>query len=102
MGMHPDRGIDAGDACTQGHYGLGFFQVTPDLEELRDPSRCRTGNDGIAIITIALRVDVAVWINDACSLYPSPWAGSIARLASAEGYGMIGPHIAATLTHLKE
>jgi hypothetical protein len=83
MGMHPDRSIDAGDACTQGHYGPGFFQVTPDLEELRDPGGCRTGNDGIAVILIALRIDVAVRINHACSLYQSPWAVSIACLASA-------------------
>src|SRR5712691_10260061 len=100
--MHPNRGINAGDACTQSHHGPGFFQVTPGLEKLRDPGGCRTDNDGIAVITIALRIDVAVRINHACSLCPASWAVSIARLASAEGYGMIGPQIAATLTHTKE
>src|SRR5262245_21493995 len=102
MGMHPDRGIDAGDARTQSHHGLGFFQVTPDLEKLGHSGGRRTGNDGTAVITTAVHVDMAVRINHTCSLYRAPWAVSIARLASAWGYGMIGPHIAATLTHLKE
>ena len=68
MGMHPDCGIDAGDVCAQGHHGPRFFQVAPDLEKLGNSGGCRTGNDGIAVITIALRVDVAVRINHACSL----------------------------------
>ena len=83
MGMHPDRGIDARDARTQGHHGPGFFQITPDLEKLGDPGGRRTSNDGITVITIALRVDVAMRINHACSLPQSLWAVSIARLASA-------------------
>src|SRR5262252_4940105 len=102
MRMHPNRSVEVGDARTQGHHSAGFFQITPDLEKLGHSCGRRTGNDGIAVITIALRVDVAVRINHACSLCQFSWAGSIARLASAWGYGMIGPHIAATLTHTKE
>jgi hypothetical protein len=69
MGMHPDRSIDAGDICAQGHHSLGFFQVTPDLEKLGNSGGRRTGNDGITVITIAVHVDMAVRINHACSLY---------------------------------
>jgi hypothetical protein len=52
----------------QGRHSPGFFQVTPDLEQLGNSGGCRTGNDGIAVITIALRVDMAVRINHVCSL----------------------------------
>src|SRR6188474_2269358 len=102
MGMDPDRGIDAGDAGTQGYDKARFLQVTPDLEELGEPGRCCAGNNGIAVILIAVHIDMAVRINHASSLPQTLWVVSIPRLALAEGYGMIGPHITATLTSTEE
>jgi hypothetical protein len=83
MGMHPDRGIDAENAGAQGHRAPGFFQITPDLKKLCDPGGYRTSDDSIAVILIALRIDVTVGINHACSLSQACWVVSIARLASA-------------------